>query len=55
MERMHIRGVLASDSAQVASKSRMHGSPYSGPKESKDNDETHDLSYVLTNDVFSCL
>lgn len=34
MERIQIRGVRGSDSVQVASKSRMQGSPYSGPKES---------------------
>lgn len=34
IERMQIKGVLGSDSPQVASKSKIQGSPYSGPKES---------------------
>lgn len=35
MDRIQIRGVLGSDSFQVTSRSKMRGSPYSGPKESK--------------------
>lgn len=35
IERMHIKGVQGSDSLQVASRSSIRASPYSGPKESK--------------------
>lgn len=35
MDKMQISGVLGSDSFQVTSKSRIHGSPYWGPKESE--------------------
>lgn len=40
IDKIQIRGPLGSDSSKVASKSRIHASPYSGPRESK-------MPYVL--------
>jgi len=34
MDKIQTSGVCGSDSSQVFSKSKMHASPYSGPKES---------------------
>jgi len=34
IDKIQTRGVCGSDSSQVFSKSKMHASPYSGPKES---------------------
>ena len=35
IERIHIKGVLGSDSSQVASKSKILASPYSSPREAE--------------------
>lgn len=34
MDKIQINGVVGSDSVHVASKSKMHASPYTGPRES---------------------
>jgi len=47
MDKIQTSGVCGSDSSQVFSKSKMHASPYSGPRESVRHDGLYKYTVII--------